>query len=75
VYHRGQSLQALGKLWPRDVRPAGLVGKYPLAPYPLQGRQLQVKVLVICGDATTANFHASILSMIFVCCKLLFLQG
>jgi hypothetical protein len=52
----------------------GLVGEYPLAPGPLQGSQLQVGILVLGGDATIANVHAAILTLIFVACKPFFLQ-
>jgi hypothetical protein len=52
----------------------GLVGEYPLAPGPLQGGQLQVGVLVLGGDATIADVHVAILTLIFVACKPLFLQ-
>ena len=69
-----ERLEAFCKLWPLDVRPTGLVGAYPLAPCLLQGSQLQVRVLVIDGDATIPDFHASIVSMIFVGCNSLFLQ-
>jgi len=56
------------------MRATGLIGEYPLAPCPLQSGQLQVRVLVIGGDATVADFHASILTMIYDARNLLFLQ-
>jgi hypothetical protein len=57
------------------MRTSCLVGKYPLAPCPLQGGKLQVGILVIRGDATIADFRASILIAIYDVYKSLFLQG
>jgi hypothetical protein len=50
------------------------LGEYPRALCPLQGRQLQVRVLVIRGNATIVDFRATILSLIYDACNLLFLQ-
>jgi hypothetical protein len=53
----------------------GLVGEYPRVPCPLQRRQLQVRVLVLGGDATVINVHAPILTAIYDARKPLFLWG
>jgi len=45
-------------LWPLDMHTGGLVGEYSCAPGPLQSGQLQVRVLVLGGDATVADVHA-----------------
>jgi hypothetical protein len=52
----------------------GLVGKYTLAPCPLQGGEPYVRVVVICGDAAVPDFHVSILTLISDGYNLLFLQ-
>ena len=57
------------------MRAGGLVGEYPFAPYPLQGGQLQVRVLVLSGDAAITDFHAPILTLISDARKQLFLQA
>jgi len=51
------------------------VSKYSLTPGSLQGGQLQVGILVLSGDATIADFHAVILTLISDALNLLFLQG
>ena len=68
-------LEAWYQFWPPDVCAAGLVGEYALAPCPLQGGKLQVRVLVIGGDATRTDVHASILRLIYDTRNHLFLQG
>jgi len=55
------------------MRASGLVRKYLLTPCPLQSGQLPVGVLVIGGNATIADVHAAILTMISDARKVLFL--
>jgi hypothetical protein len=62
-------------LWLLDMHTAGLLGAYPLAPCLPQGSEWHVGVLVIRGHATRADFHASILTLLFDASNLLFLQG
>jgi hypothetical protein len=61
--------KAPGQLWPLDVRTSGFISEYPLAPCPLQGGKLQVRVLVLGGDTTIADFHAAILTLISDACN------
>jgi hypothetical protein len=65
---------------PRQLRTlymcaGGLVGEDALAPCPLQRGQLQIGILIVGGDASIADFHAAILTLISDACKRLFLQG
>jgi hypothetical protein len=55
------------------MRASGLVHKYLLTFCPLQSGQLQVGVLVISADATIADVHAAILTVISDARKVLFL--
>jgi hypothetical protein len=72
---RVQRRKAPGQLWPLDVSASSLVGVDLLAPGPLQGGELQVRVLVIRGDATIADVHAAILTTISDACNSLFFQA
>jgi hypothetical protein len=57
------------------MRTHSSVGAYPFASYPLQGGKLQVRVWGIRGDATLADVHAPILTLICDARKSLFVQS
>jgi hypothetical protein len=52
----------------------GLVGVYLLAPCPLQGGQVYIRMFVIGDDATRADVHTSIVTVIYDACNHLILR-
>ena len=45
---RGKRRETRRQLWPFDMRTRGLVGEDALASCPLQGSQLQIRILIVC---------------------------